>query len=446
MSINLEQTAEAIAKLALDLGADQVTVSVSQSVSTELTQREQKLEKTKQANSLGVGLEILVDDKYSSHSASDIRLESLRPFLQRALELTSFLEKDENRRLGPLLEMGSTTANIDVFDDSWKARTATERKEQLVSLEAQCRETAKDADVRSIASHVWDSQVQSHVFALDKASPNERFSTGWKRTSFGMGAEITLVGEDGRLPEAYDFRSARHLSDLPSMMEISETLLKKGNSRLVSSALPSARLPLLIENRVVSKIISAILTPISGTAIYEKRSCLLGKLGEQIGASNLNIFDNPHVHRGLASRPFDGDGFPTQKRPIIENGRLSTYLINLYNSRRLKTDRTTGSTTNIIIPPSESSPQELLNLLPKAIVVEGFLGGNTNPITGDFSLGITGRYFENGEFIQGVSEMNISGNILELLERFETSANDVWKFSSTIVPSLLFSDIQCSGL
>ena len=446
MSINLEETAASIATLALELGADQVSVSVSQSVSTELTQREQQLEKTKQSNSLGVGLEILVNDKYSSHSASDIRLESLKPFLSRAIEVTHFLEQDAHRRLPALSELGAAAEVLDVFDSSWSERTASARKEQLEQLETTCHETAKETDIRSIASHVWDSQVQSHVFSLDKDSPNEHFSTGWKRTSFGMGAEITLVGDEGRLPEAYDFRSVRHLSDLPTSEEIAKTVLKKGISRLKSSAIPSERLPILLENRAVPRLLRALLGPLGGTAIYEKRSCMLGKLGKQVGASHLNIYDDPHLVRGLASRPYDGDGFPTHKRPIIENGVLSMYLISLYNSRRLAMARTTTSTTNIIIPPSESSPQELLNVLPKAIVIEGFLGGNTNAITGDFSLGITGRYFEHGEFVQGVSEMNISGNILELLERFETAANDVWKYSSTVVPSLLFSDIQCSGL
>ena len=446
MSIHLEETAASIAKLALELGADQVSVSVSQSVSTELTQREHRLEKTKQSNSIGVGLELLVDDKYSSHSASDIRLESLRPFLSRAIEVTHFLEKDPHRRLPPLSELAAADVDLDVFDSSWADRTASDRKKQLEELENICHETAKDSNARSIASHVWDSQVQSHVFALDKDSPNEQFSTGWKRTSFGMGGEITLVGEEGRLPEAYDFRSVRHLSDLPDMEVISKTLLKKGLSRLKSSAIPSARLPILLENRVVPRLLRALITPLGGTAIYEKRSCLLGKLGKKIGASHLNIYDDPHLFRGLASRPYDGDGFATQKRSIIEDGKLSMYLISLYNSRRLNMERTTTSTSNIIIPPSESSPQELLDALPKAIVVEGFLGGNTNAITGDFSLGITGRYFENGQFLQGVSEMNISGNILELLEHFETAADDVWKYSSTVGPSHLFSDIQCSGL
>ena len=146
---------------------------------------------------------------------------------------------------------------------------------------------------------------------------------------------------------------------------------------------------------------------LGGTAIYEKRSCMLGKLGKQIGASHLNIYDDPHLFRGLASRPYDGDGFPTEKRSIIEDGRLSMYLISLYNSRRLEMDRTTTSTSNILIPPSESSPQELLNALPKAIVVEGFSEEIQMQSPVIFS-GITGRYL--GQLSCDIRN-DISGNI-----------------------------------
>ena len=121
------------------------------------------------------------------------------------------------------------------------------------------------------------------------------------------------------------------------------------------------------------------------------------------------------------------------------------YFINQYNARRLNVAPTTGSSSNLVIPPSNNSPEDLIRSLPKVISVEGFLGGNTNPITGDFSFGIHGRYFENGTYVQGVSEMNISGNLFELLEKFQTAANDVWTYSSYHMPSLLFDDMQFSG-
>ena len=116
------------------------------------------------------------------------------------------------------------------------------------------------------------------------------------------------------------------------------------------------------------------------------------------------------------------------------------YLLNLYNARRLNTTPTMGGSSNICIEPSAHSPMDLIRDLPKCIVVEGFLGGNANPITGDFSYGITGRYFEKGEFIQGISEMNISGNIIEVMQSFEQSQQMMFGTTRHTEPHLSSSE------
>ena len=113
---------------------------------------------------------------------------------------------------------------------------------------------------------------------------------------------------------------------------------------------------------------------------------------------------------------------------------------------RLGQTHTTASTSNLVVPPSEDSPEALLNQLQRAIRVEGFLGGNANAMTGDFSFGITGTLFEKGEAIQGVSEMNVSGNIFDLCAQYLQPANDVWTYSAWRTPSLLFDNVQFSGL
>ena len=163
MSIELEEIAQQVQRLALGLGADEVSVSASQSISTELTQRAGRIEKTQQSNSLSVGVELLVDDKFSSHSASDIRPESLKPFLKRAIQATHFLEKDANRKLPNLNDMGVADDCLDVSDSSWKSRTPERRKAHLTALEQTCKEHTASAPVRSITTHVWDGFVQSHV-------------------------------------------------------------------------------------------------------------------------------------------------------------------------------------------------------------------------------------------------------------------------------------------
>ena len=171
----------------------------------------------------------------------------------------------------------------------------------------------------------------------------------------------------------------------------------------------------------------------------------MDKLGQKIGSEGFNLQHDPHVPRGLSSHFTDSDGLPTKHLHLVKNGVLKNFFISIYNSRRLQIPVTTGSGANLIIPPGARKPEEILKDLPQAIRVEGFLGGNANPLTGDFSFGISGTLFEQGEAVQGVSEMNISGNLFTLLPKWRESASDTWKYGSCRSPSLLFEDIQFSG-
>ena len=129
---------------------------------------------------------------------------------------------------------------------------------------------------------------------------------------------------------------------------------------------------------------------------------------------------------------------------MSRNGELRSFFVDLYNSRRLKC-APTGGASNLVIPAGERSPADIIAALPRVIRVDGFLGGNTNAITGDFSFGISGTLFENGEPVAAVSEMNISGDLFTLLGQFQEAASDTWRWGAWRSPSLLFDGVQFSG-
>ena len=440
MSGDLLKIATQATELATSLGADEVTTSISKSVSTEMSQREGVVEKSKQSHSMSISVSLLVDGRYSIHSASDPRPEALRSFLEKAIAATRFLEPDDNRGLSKITDMGSYDAQLlDLYDKGWTNRTPTNRREDLAILEGACIDQGKNDPVRSISVWVWDANTESCMLC------SNGYSAQWKRSQFGHGGSITME-EGDRLPEAYDFYSARHLSDLPSLEEVAKSLLVRGRRRLSSNAIDSDRLPMLLENRAAPKVLNVLTGPMSGTSIYEKRSCLVGKRGNRIAPNGFSIYNDPLIRRGIASFPYDSDGLESKKLPLIEDGILRNFFVGVYNGRRLEEQPTTASSANLTMSAGTRSPQEILNDLPKAIRVEGFLGGNTNPITGDYSFGITGTLFKNGKAVQGVSEMNISGNLFDLLPKWQEAATDIWTFGHYRVPSLLFNDIQFSGI
>ncbi len=179
--------------------------------------------------------------------------------------------------------------------------------------------------------------------------------------------------------------------------------------------------------------------------MQQKQSFLEGKLGEPIANKLLTIVDDPHVVKGFASRLYDGDGIAAKKFPVIEGGVLKTYYIDVYYGRKLGVAPTTGGSSNLLFTLGEKNEAELLKDVQEGILVTGFLGGNSNSTTGDYSFGIQGFRIEKGERTTPISEMNISGNIGELFQKLAAVGNDPYPYASVKTPTLVFDGVQFAG-
>jgi PmbA protein len=202
---------------------------------------------------------------------------------------------------------------------------------------------------------------------------------------------------------------------------------------------------MLLENHAVGRILGVLAGPLAGSELHQGRSFFAGKLGTSIASPALTILDDPFIPRGLGSRPFDGEGLRAKAFPVVEGGVLRTYYINTYYGRKLGMEPTTGGRSNWVVPAGERSVAEITRDLPQCIVVTGFLGGNSNSLTGDFSFGVQGLLLERGEVVQHLSEMNVSGNLGDFFHRFAEPANDTWTWSAMRSPSLLFEGVDFSG-
>ena len=169
-------------------------------------------------------------------------------------------------------------------------------------------------------------------------------------------------------------------------------------------------------------------------------------IARKIGSDIFTLVDDPHIAGAMGSKLYDGDGFATKKRTMIGNGVLKEYYIDWYRSRKLGVEPTTGGTSNLVLPPGKRPVEDIMKDLGRGILINGFIGGNSNSNTGDFSIGITGTLFEKGEPVQAVAEMNIADNHLEFWNKFSEAANDPWTYSGWIMPSLVFTDVVVSGV
>ncbi len=420
------------------LGVQEAKAWIARGSEIEMEQREGRLVKSCEASSRGLSMSMLVDDRFSTHSTSDLRPAALDAFLARAVDATRTLEPDPDRALIARERMGTLPLEGLDLCDTTPSRSALQRRADVAEVEAAILEEGRD-NVVSVTAYGWEGN--SEAWAL--------FSNGFEAytttSSFGSGGEVTLREDSGKLPETAAFFSARHLEDVPPAPAVSKEIWRRASWITDAGSAPSGRYPMLLANHAVGRIFGTLLGPLTGSSIWQGRSIFVDKLGEQVAASGLSLWDEPMIPRGLGTRPFDGDGMAPRRRPILEEGLLKTWLLDVYHARKLEREPNCGSVTNLVVEAGDRSLEDMAAELPKAIYVTSFLGGNSNPASGDFSFGVRGQLLEKGEVVQNISEMNISGNLLELLGNYQESGNDPWKYASYRIPTIHFADVQFSG-
>lgn len=434
---------QAVAQLALEhsraLGADEVVVRLTESRQTELGWRDGRTERSQESRSLSLRVSLLVQDRWSVHGTSDLRPDALRSFLDRAVSATRHLEPDPDRRLAPADQMGTVDpATLDLVDPAPPPDRAA-RLATVAEIEAQVRAEAQGLPLKSAAAHSWEGASESLVL----------WSNGHQgahaSTYCGFTAELTLSDAEGRLPEGYASAATRHRADLPSPQLVASEAVARARVRLGSRPARSGRYPMLVHFSRVGRVLGTLLTPFTGAALYEGRSCLQDAFGQTVSPNGFTLIDDPLVPRGMGSRPFDSDGLPARAWPLVQDGVLSSPLVDVYAARRLGRAPTTGGTSNLILPPGTRSQDELLRSAPQVMLVDGVLGGNCNAATGAFSFGVSGVLYENGAPVQNISEMNITGSLTDLLASWVENAREVWTFGSWRTPSVLFDAVQFSG-
>jgi len=203
---------------------------------------------------------------------------------------------------------------------------------------------------------------------------------------------------------------------------------------------------MVVENRAAGRLMASLLEPLWAASLQQRRSCFEGKLGQKLGSELLTVVDEPLIPRGLGSHLFDGEGLAARPLTVFDAGRLERYFIDVYYGRKLQMDPTTGGTSNLVLAPGEHGQAELVRQVGQGILVSGFLGGNSNPATGDFSFGLRGFLIEDGQAVQPVGEMNITCSHTTLWHALRAVGNDPYPYSSMRLPTLVFDRVQFSGV
>uniref|UniRef100_UPI003217A2FE TldD/PmbA family protein n=1 Tax=uncultured Draconibacterium sp. TaxID=1573823 RepID=UPI003217A2FE len=422
---------------ALENGAQQASVSIANSQSSSIEVREQKIDKLEQAIQSGLSIRLFVDGKYSAHSTSRLKKEELARFIEEAIEGTKFLSEDEFRTLPePELYFKGEGKDLEMLDENFSKIDPKEKIDLAFAAEKEV--LGKDERLISVSCSYYDG-LNERVLVTSNG-----FEGHTANSHFGIYTSVSVNGGEAR-PESGWSESAIKYNKLKKQ-GTGKIALERALKKIGQKKIESGTMPMIVENRSLGRVFGPLINALNGSAIQQKNSFLIDKLNEKVVSEKLTLTDDPFIVGGRGSRLFDGEGLATQKRPVFENGVLKTYYIDTYYGKKLSMPPTSGGTTNLVFNTSNKNLEGLVTSVKKGILVTGFNGGNCNGTTGDFSYGIDGFLIENGKITKPVSEMNITGNMLKLWSNIGEIGNDINENSSWRTPSVLFENVDFSGI
>lgn len=440
-----EARAAALVDAARKAGADAADALYVGEASTGVQVRLGALEDVERSEGEEIGLRFFAGRRSASVSSSDLSAEALAALVERAAAMAREAPEDEWSGLAPqdyLLRGDGPNVEGDDGDDPSPAAL----KERALATE----DVARSVPGVTNSEGAGVSAARS-VIAL---TTSHGFVRGYSTSGYGGTASV-IAGEGGTMQRDYAQHNVRHYADLDPAEAIGRLAGERAVARLSPGKLTSGAMPILFDPRVGTGLIGHLLAAMAGPAVARKTSFLLGREGERIFPSAITIRDDPHRPRGLRSKPFDGEGVATAPRNLVEDGRLTGWLLDSASARQLghaptgHASRGIGGSpganaTNVHLEPGALSREELIAGVKHGFYVTELIGQGVNPVTGDYSRGASGFIIADGALAGPVEEITIAGNLLDMFAKL-TAASDLDFRRAVNVPTLRIDGMVVAG-
>jgi PmbA protein len=433
--------AQSCIAMAKSAGAKDASARAYRVRDVSLDYRDGKVEKISEATTRGVALQLYVDGRFSTASTSDLRPDALKSFIADSVAVGKSIQADPFRALPDAeLYKGQASIDLQLEDPKYSAVSADESRRVTKAMYDAARGVKGNEAFTSITSSFSSNLVENWMVT------SNGFSGSNRSTSFFVSAGVSAKDKDGRRPEEYDYAGARFYNGISDATNVGLRAAQRTLSRLGAQKGQTNAMNVVVDNRAAGRLVSMLLGPLSAGALQQKRSFLEGKIGQQIVSPLITLTDDPLVPKGFGSRKFDGEGIAAKPRAVVDAGVLKSYYIDTYYGRKLKMAPTSGSPSNLVWKLGSKSQKELLSDIKDGLLITGFIGGNSNGGTGDFSIGVVGFLVRGGAIAEPVSEMNLSGNHLEFWKKLVALGNDPFPYSSNRAPSLVFENVSVAGV
>jgi PmbA protein len=417
---------------------DGYEIYLSQSISTSIEVRDGELESFTRAQSTGIGLRVIKDQRLGFSYLSSFGTSEIDGMIAAAIDGAANLPPDPSCGFPP--PPSDFGPSPDVYDERIRRISAQERIEK-----------AMPKRVKRVGKATYED-AERMVLIVNSEGVEEEFTSS---VFMGSVMAVAEAGSESEMAWEFDFH---HFFEGLDVARIGREAARKAGEKLGGRPLQTAFYPALIKSQVASEFLSVLAPSFTVENLRKGKSLLDEGLGAKAFSPEISIYDDGLHPQGMATFPFDGEGVQRQKTPVAVSGKVRGFLSDFYWARR-EGGRSTGNCTRMEIktPPSlgisnlyieagKRPFEDLLGDLHNGIVIEEVMGLHTaNPISGDFSLGATGIWVERGKFLHPVKGIAISGNVLDLFQGIEEAGADFRFMGKLGSPSLRTSKLAVSG-
>jgi PmbA protein len=406
-----------------------------------------QVDTVKHARDQHLALRVFVGRSAAAASTSDLSRESLDRLVDEAVTLARITAPDPLSGLADPAALARGPHDLGL-DDPRGHDLAPEAK---IDLARRCEAAALAFDPRITNSEGGDFADGHARYAY---ATSHGFAGEYRSSSFSLSAS-PLAAADGEMQRDGWYHVTRKRADLDAPESIGRTAAQRALRRLGARRVKTTEVPVIFDPQMAATLIRHIAGAASGPSLYRGASFLLNRLGQTIAAPSITIVDDGTMPGALGSRPFDGEGLPTQRTVLVERGVLASYLLDSYSGRKLGLPSTHHaardgggvgvSTTNLYLAPGTESPEALIRSVKSGLYVTELIGFGVNGVTGDYSRGAVGLWIDNGELAYPVEEITVAGNLLEMFRAVEGVGNDLVFRDRTAAPTLLIGRMVVAG-
>ena len=433
----LRQIAADVLKYAREQGASDCEVEVSEGFGQTVTVRRGEVETIEYNRDKGIGVTVYIGKRRGHASTSDFSPQAMRATAGAALSIAKFTASDDYAGLADAELLAREIPELDLFHP-WDLPV-----ERAIELAQACEGAAFAVDKRIANSEGASVSIQQSHFAYGNSLG---FLGGYPSSRHWISCAV-IAGKGDAMQRDDWYSSARDPSEIEAPEAIGKIAGKRAVQRLGAKKIATMEAPVLFEAPVAATLLGHFVSAVSGGSLYRKSSFLVDSLGKEIFAPLVEITDDPHIPRGLASSPFDEEGVASRRRKVVETGVIQGYFLSSYSARKLgmKSTGNAGGNYNLLLKDTGQDFTQLLKKMDHGLLVTEMLGQGINMVTGDYSRGAAGFWIENGAIAYPVQEITIAGNLKDMFRNIVAVGNDVMKRGSKQCGSVLIERMTVAG-